>query len=1200
MAECSSSGDLEEQIIVQDCLAPPSNHRIPAVNDEPANDESCIEYGDDIKRETVIPKKRGRPPKKPISTAETERASHALLTPKIEEDLEELNNSRHRTRSSAKGSLPIDDDENHIFPCPVDVCDYTTDNRSIRNYHVRIDHPGYTYKEGDGVGKLKPTSLSRVIKLNKTLLSKKESVKSPESEECLVHESNNDSAATMEIGQDESRFERSAYEDHIDSDMELLDDEEETFEYENEPAFNSKIRIGDPSGKYACYMPDCNWRGNYRSIRADHMRWCHKDWVQPPRFILQRITKDGIYLDPGEWEPEYPCLVEGCSWRGNYRATRSVHMKNNHPDWQPLKRKASVGGYLPEGKYECHVPNCLWRGSSRSTRATHMRKEHQGFINPIYTTRNVACCDCNIQCTSHKNFVDHMVCEHRIGGIVQREFVDVRDYEEWFDAVQESFSIEFIKRMGVKQTENYQVLYLYCSRSGGYRPKRQRAGNAYVAEYAKRKITRGTAKCGRNCAAFLRVVHWTDGRLTVVGCVEHTGHRMGTVLLRLSPHEREIMDEYLYVVDEDAPLEYVLDRLREMEGYAVDGYEVMDRTVEDMAAYVMYPDNELISLDMLIRNQGYFEEGSTFNVNIVDADGNPVVDGFSLGLMSENMRDLWKIYSARAACIEEVRLMISSWDVSLFFVLVFDDSDSPRCACVYLSQQADKAALLRQLKQVHDGAIETIVTDCSADWPILIEQLYGENSYASDVQIAEWHLLPEWAAHCDQLVQNRVDRFTIICALRRWIRASDPTLFEGMVIDMFEALREMELDELAQHLDAQLTDPEYAKRYLNIFYFLINRFHGCYLFLRWTPLNRNPLTEHSNPTLEIACRMLRERFLNCELCSRLDEYVGLLMERINEFNNCRTSGVFATRPIEPPRQVPQMYEDIDPSQMLADGTVVAHDIDPRMANILMPRTVDGDADVMQPDETKRMKVEVEEYDMVAEEEIVEEVIEGPEAEELVEEAVMSGALVNVIAGGNEKTDSPSTSTQDTATNESEMDRKARLRKMMQMLREKVDSLADDETMELMETSLSQVVEQLDTSTPIQLLLTYVTYYKYILSGMSVDTIPRDLRGLRACLLCSLVKSMDQFEQDGCENCDRVLHMKGDTDKVYECTSTNFDGMIAAMMPEDSWVCKWQKINRKCKGIYAVSVSGSLPSSVVSELKSVGIRYKPGMRDTASK
>lgn len=53
--------------------------------------------------------------------------------------------------------------------------------------------------------------------------------------------------------------------------------------------------------------------------------------------------------------------------------------------------------------------------------------------------------------------------------------------------------------------------------------------------------------------------------------------------------------------------------------------------------------------------------------------------------------------------------------------------------------------------------------------------------------------------------------------------------------------------------------------------------------------------------------------------------------------------------------------------------------------------------------------------------------------------------------------------------------------------------------------------------------------------MSIDTVPRDLRGLRACLLCSLVKSVDQFEVDGCDNCERALHLKGDSEKVYLCT-----------------------------------------------------------------
>uniref|UniRef100_A0A915C3X2 Spt4/RpoE2 zinc finger domain-containing protein n=1 Tax=Parascaris univalens TaxID=6257 RepID=A0A915C3X2_PARUN len=52
---------------------------------------------------------------------------------------------------------------------------------------------------------------------------------------------------------------------------------------------------------------------------------------------------------------------------------------------------------------------------------------------------------------------------------------------------------------------------------------------------------------------------------------------------------------------------------------------------------------------------------------------------------------------------------------------------------------------------------------------------------------------------------------------------------------------------------------------------------------------------------------------------------------------------------------------------------------------------------------------------------------------------------------------------------------------------------------------------------------------------SIESIPRDLRNLRACLLCSMIKTLDQFEQDGCDNCERFLGMKGDEEKVSECT-----------------------------------------------------------------
>jgi len=116
--------------------------------------------------------------------------------------------------------------------------------------------------------------------------------------------------------------------------------------------------------------------------------------------------------------------------------------------------------------------------------------------------------------------------------------------------------------------------------------------------------------------------------------------------------------------------------------------------------------------------------------------------------------------------------------------------------------------------------------------------------------------------------------------------------------------------------------------------------------------------------------------------------------------------------------------------------------------------------------------------------------------------------------------------------------------------------------------------------------------------MSLDTVPKELRNLRACLLCSLIKTFDQFEFDGCENCDEFLHMKNNRDAIHECTSSNFDGIIALTSPEDSWVAKWQRINRYCKGCYAVSVTGRLPSGVISDLKAKGIQYRS--RDTSTR
>ncbi|KAI5705792.1 hypothetical protein M8J76_007961 [Diaphorina citri] len=113
-----------------------------------------------------------------------------------------------------------------------------------------------------------------------------------------------------------------------------------------------------------------------------------------------------------------------------------------------------------------------------------------------------------------------------------------------------------------------------------------------------------------------------------------------------------------------------------------------------------------------------------------------------------------------------------------------------------------------------------------------------------------------------------------------------------------------------------------------------------------------------------------------------------------------------------------------------------------------------------------------------------------------------------------------------------------------------------------------------------------------------NNLAKYFRQARACLGCSQIKTFDQFEFDGCDNCDEFLHMKNSRDNVYNCTSSNFDGMIALMDPKDSWVAKWQRINRFVPGVYAISVAGRLPHSAITEMQRRGIVYK--QRDLADR
>ncbi|KAJ0411887.1 hypothetical protein ATCC90586_005982 [Pythium insidiosum] len=103
-------------------------------------------------------------------------------------------------------------------------------------------------------------------------------------------------------------------------------------------------------------------------------------------------------------------------------------------------------------------------------------------------------------------------------------------------------------------------------------------------------------------------------------------------------------------------------------------------------------------------------------------------------------------------------------------------------------------------------------------------------------------------------------------------------------------------------------------------------------------------------------------------------------------------------------------------------------------------------------------------------------------------------------------------------------------------------------------------------------------------------IPNTFRELRACMTCSLVKTFTQFYDTGCENCG-FLQMADNRQRVADCTSAHYEGMIAMMHPKESWVAKWQRIGRLVPGIYAVSVYGELPESIKRFLEDRNIAYR---------
>ena len=92
------------------------------------------------------------------------------------------------------------------------------------------------------------------------------------------------------------------------------------------------------------------------------------------------------------------------------------------------------------------------------------------------------------------------------------------------------------------------------------------------------------------------------------------------------------------------------------------------------------------------------------------------------------------------------------------------------------------------------------------------------------------------------------------------------------------------------------------------------------------------------------------------------------------------------------------------------------------------------------------------------------------------------------------------------------------------------------------------------------------------TGDTTTIVPnvKQLRKGRACMRCKLVKSVEQWEY-GCENCSDLTETTTD-DKIYHCTTSNFQGIVSVVNPKQSWVAKLLQIQQDCvPGVYAMKV-----------------------------
>ncbi len=85
--------------------------------------------------------------------------------------------------------------------------------------------------------------------------------------------------------------------------------------------------------------------------------------------------------------------------------------------------------------------------------------------------------------------------------------------------------------------------------------------------------------------------------------------------------------------------------------------------------------------------------------------------------------------------------------------------------------------------------------------------------------------------------------------------------------------------------------------------------------------------------------------------------------------------------------------------------------------------------------------------------------------------------------------------------------------------------------------------------------------------------PKDLKKLRACYRCHLIKTEKQFNDEGCDNCP---FFKKNRYPAYEYTTANFEGLISVVDSYKSWISRYLNLSKFVPGCYALKIRSVMP------------------------